>query len=146
MGAQKNRLIETVPLSTHSICFGGEIRKLFFWYALLTKVLHSVGSLLFNIENNDQSEAFNVCKDPDEPAHRTRCLRPQYFIPCTRKYDGNLTVPFHYKGQGHIKPNDYTQIFILKENIYAIALSSADYVYCVVRIQYFVCIPLLDIA
>ena len=35
----KNRLIETVLLSTHNICFGGEIRKLIFWYALLTKVL-----------------------------------------------------------------------------------------------------------
>ena len=30
MGAQKDHLIETVLLSTHSICFGGEIRKLFF--------------------------------------------------------------------------------------------------------------------
>ena len=26
-GAQKNRLIETVLLRTHNICFGGEIRK-----------------------------------------------------------------------------------------------------------------------
>ena len=34
LGAQKNRLIETVLLSTHNICFGGEIRKLFFYYAL----------------------------------------------------------------------------------------------------------------
>ena len=39
LGAQKNRLIETVLLSTHNICFGWEIRKLFFFYALLTKVL-----------------------------------------------------------------------------------------------------------
>ena len=39
LGAQKNRLIETVLLSTHNICFGREIRKLFFWYALLTKAL-----------------------------------------------------------------------------------------------------------
>ena len=40
MGAQKNRLIETVLLSTHNICFGLAIRKkYFFWYALLTKVL-----------------------------------------------------------------------------------------------------------
>ena len=30
MGAQKNRLIETVLLSTHNICFGWEIRKLNF--------------------------------------------------------------------------------------------------------------------
>ena len=28
MGAQKNRLIETVLLSTHNTCFGREIRKL----------------------------------------------------------------------------------------------------------------------
>ena len=39
LGAQKNRLIETVLLSTHNICFGCEIRKLNFCYALLTKVL-----------------------------------------------------------------------------------------------------------
>ena len=38
MGSQKNRLIETVLLSTHNIRFGLEI-KLFFCYALLTKVL-----------------------------------------------------------------------------------------------------------
>ena len=30
MGAQKNRLIETVLLCTHNVCFGWEIRKLFF--------------------------------------------------------------------------------------------------------------------
>ena len=30
MGAQKNRLIETVLLSTHNICFGREIRKFIF--------------------------------------------------------------------------------------------------------------------
>ena len=39
VGAQKNRLIETVLLSTHNICFGWEIRKLNFLYSLLTKVL-----------------------------------------------------------------------------------------------------------
>ena len=30
LGAQKNRLTEMVLLSTHHICFGQEIRKLFF--------------------------------------------------------------------------------------------------------------------
>ena len=35
-GVLKNRLIETVILSTHNICFGLEIRKPFFCYALLT--------------------------------------------------------------------------------------------------------------
>ena len=38
-GAQKNRLIETVLLSTNNICFGREIRKINFCYALLTKFL-----------------------------------------------------------------------------------------------------------
>ena len=38
MGAKKNRLIETVLLSTHNICFGLEIKK-YIWYTLLTKVL-----------------------------------------------------------------------------------------------------------
>ena len=31
LGAQKNRLIETVLLSTHNIWFGWELRKLFFF-------------------------------------------------------------------------------------------------------------------
>ena len=35
MGAQKNRLIEIVLLSTHNICFGSEIRKIIFKCALL---------------------------------------------------------------------------------------------------------------
>ena len=39
MGAQKNRLNETVLLSNHNIFFIWEIRKLFFCYALLTKGL-----------------------------------------------------------------------------------------------------------
>ena len=34
LDAQKNRLIETVLLSTHNICFGSIIRKLNFGYAL----------------------------------------------------------------------------------------------------------------
>ena len=40
LGAQKNCLIETVLLSTNNICFGWEIRKINFRYALLTKVLY----------------------------------------------------------------------------------------------------------
>ena len=36
LGAKKNRLIETVLLSTHSICFGSEIRKIIFQYAFLS--------------------------------------------------------------------------------------------------------------
>ena len=36
LGDQKNRLIETVLLSAHNIFFGLEIRKLLFWYALLS--------------------------------------------------------------------------------------------------------------
>ena len=39
LGSQKNRLIETVLLSTHNIGFGLEIRKLFFWYTILTIVM-----------------------------------------------------------------------------------------------------------
>ena len=37
LGAQNNRLIETVLLSTHNICFGSEIIKLFFCYSFLSK-------------------------------------------------------------------------------------------------------------
>ena len=36
LGAQKNCLNETVLLSTHNICFGWEIRKIIFKYALLS--------------------------------------------------------------------------------------------------------------
>ena len=36
LGAQKNRLIEMVLLSTHNICFGLEIRKIIFSYAHLS--------------------------------------------------------------------------------------------------------------
>ena len=36
LGAQKNRLNETILLSTHNICFGWDIRNLFFEYALLS--------------------------------------------------------------------------------------------------------------
>ena len=48
LGAQKNRLIETVLLSTHSICFGREIRKIIFSYA------HLSGGLKFiNLSNHE---------------------------------------------------------------------------------------------
>ena len=36
MGDQKNHLSEMVLLSTHNICFGGEIRELIFKYGLLS--------------------------------------------------------------------------------------------------------------
>ena len=42
LGAQKNRLIETVLLSTHNICFCSEIRKMIFDYVLLTKGLDTI--------------------------------------------------------------------------------------------------------
>ena len=42
LGAQKNRLIETVLLSTHNICFGWGIRKSFVRCTLLTKGLYIV--------------------------------------------------------------------------------------------------------
>ena len=42
MGAQKDRLIETVLLSTHNICFGWEIEKIIFSYVLLSGDLLNV--------------------------------------------------------------------------------------------------------
>ena len=47
LGAQKNRLIETVLLSIHNICFDWEIRELIFWFAHLTKGLHFIASSKF---------------------------------------------------------------------------------------------------
>ena len=54
MGAQKNRLIETVLLSTHNVCFGWEIRKMIFQIAprkklLLTQLLKAFYKDLFSI-------------------------------------------------------------------------------------------------
>ena len=42
LGTQKNNLIETVLLSTHNICFDGEIRKLHFNYPLSSGGLQNV--------------------------------------------------------------------------------------------------------
>ena len=48
MGAQKNRLIVTVLLSTHNICIGWEIKKIIFQYTLLSGGLNSMDkNLLF---------------------------------------------------------------------------------------------------
>ena len=47
LGAQKNRLIETVLLCTHNICFGWEMKKLNFRYALLTQVLELSSQLIW---------------------------------------------------------------------------------------------------
>ena len=56
-GAQKNRLIEMVLLSTHNICFGWGIRKLNFRYALLTKVLYiyKTGIVQKNVNKSGQN-------------------------------------------------------------------------------------------
>ena len=59
LGAQKNRLIETVLLSTHNICFCPEIRKLDFCYALLTKVLS--GTLDFTLGGHQSTEFLSLC-------------------------------------------------------------------------------------
>ena len=49
-GAQKNRLTETVILSTRSICFDWEIRKKYIGYALYTKgLLYKLKAWYFNI-------------------------------------------------------------------------------------------------
>ena len=49
MGAQKNRLIETVLLSTHNICFSREIRKLIFVTLSYLKELGRKSNLTLNI-------------------------------------------------------------------------------------------------
>ena len=45
LDAQKNRLIETVLLSTHNICFCLEIKKIVFQFALLSGGLENVLTL-----------------------------------------------------------------------------------------------------
>ena len=50
LGAQKNRLIETVLLSTHNICFDQVIRKIIFQYALLSGgLITSVSDIITTI-------------------------------------------------------------------------------------------------
>ena len=48
LGAQKSRLIETVLLSTHNICCGWEIRKIFVCYALLTSMTKGMKMSIFH--------------------------------------------------------------------------------------------------
>ena len=65
LGAQKKCLIETVLLSKHNICFGWEIRKIIFNYALILKLESWYGprrekSVLRGLANNTGA---------DQPAH-----------------------------------------------------------------------------
>ena len=53
MGAQKSRLIETVLLSTHNICFGWEIKKIIFQYTLLSGGLVP-GIYMYHFTHNKQ--------------------------------------------------------------------------------------------
>ena len=62
LGAQKNRLIETLHLSTHNIGFGCEIRKIVFNYTLLSGGLcpdkvhkPTVSDEMTNSVNRDQT-------------------------------------------------------------------------------------------
>ena len=50
LGTKKNRLIETVLLSTHNICFGWEIRKLICNYSYLSEGLLYKSLLLIAID------------------------------------------------------------------------------------------------
>ena len=49
MGAQKNRLAETVLLSTHNICFGFELRQITPKHVILTVV----GSIAYQLPDID---------------------------------------------------------------------------------------------
>ena len=55
MGAQKNRLIEMVLLSTHNICLGWEIKKIVFQYALLSGGLGSTMYLIKGVVKKIQA-------------------------------------------------------------------------------------------
>ena len=86
MGAQKHCLIEMVLLSTHNICFGSEIRKLFLCYALLTKVL----SIQANSVHPEQTDLGPHCLLKDQQMTHSRRhlvvsssrrvnIRPEFF-------------------------------------------------------------------
>ena len=83
LGAQKNRLIETVLLSTHNICFGWEI-KLVFRYALLTKVLQTQKTFVLTRLSSNERKAKSLpvlslfCKETI--ALEIRCLTSLLFL------------------------------------------------------------------
>ena len=55
LGAQKNRLIQTVLLNTHNICIGWEIRKIIFWYPLLSGGLSHASYPYLKLMQGDHS-------------------------------------------------------------------------------------------
>ena len=92
MGAQKNRLIETVLLSTHNICFGWEIRKLTFHYTLLTKVLkHKVMDADDGQEGKVDHEPHWIAEDAFLNTHMISLLfhRLAHFISLFQNAIGN---------------------------------------------------------
>ena len=70
LGAQKNRLIERVLLSTHNIYFGYEIRKLLFGYTLVTKVLYILMGYRWKFSNN------YVASGPEDCIYHSKQCRP----------------------------------------------------------------------
>ena len=77
LGAQNSRLSEMVLLSTHNICFGLEIRKLNFRYALLTKVLGIV--LIYRWDTGlEYFDRFIICfgcsKEPSQLRRFSICF------------------------------------------------------------------------
>ena len=91
-------------MSTHNICFGLEIRKLVFWYALLTKVLsksHALAHLLFQVVTLTKHRGFS--KPDDEQLHvlplyvlETTDEEDSFDAQCEKIENGSLEVLHHY--------------------------------------------------
>ena len=76
LGDQKNRLIETVLLGTHSICFGCETRKLLFNYALSSRGLMP------------RVELFYLGCEKNKCSHDVRC---SFLTICSTVVSGGLS-------------------------------------------------------
>ena len=74
LGAQKGRLIETVPLSTHNICLG--------WYALLTKVLLKWVNAFFFFVFCFLHKTYTHRMNPDEMSRPARRVRVSFVCHC----------------------------------------------------------------
>ena len=83
-GCSKEQFIETVLLSTHNICFGGEIRKIIFKYAFLSGGLdkdefESTSLLQKSLNLYKPSILFCVCVGGGG-AHTTNSAHPDQIL------------------------------------------------------------------
>ena len=103
LGAQKNRLIETVLLSTHNICFEWEIKQIVFQYTLL-----SGGLLCWLVYKEDSDKPVSMHTDLQctlKQSYQSLSLPPEVTLdpwlatecPSKTKHGGNCQL-VHFAG------------------------------------------------